>query len=453
MGKRHHMVSQRIKFLLENSACPQEATESFDAFSKLLKIQTFSKSHENFIHLFGNSRFLTRYFFRFPESFQNYDQSPYQDKEKTFSVLQKEISELEKRSQDFENLVTHLTHYKYREYLRLTIKELRLDDQKELFREMSHLALCLGQSLLKKIIQEIFKKYKLHPQNVGDFAIVSMGKLGGQELNYSSDIDLIGLYAEEKNHKTITNHELFTKIFTKLTQTLSKQGEIGFLYRVDWDLRPEGKTGTLANSMSAMENYYQTFGEDWERQAFIKADIYCEAESLGKEFLKFIEPFIYRKYFDRQMLEKIWDIKSRILKEKLNCNTANNNIKLGKGGIRDAEFLIQGLQLVYGGKNPALRRNHTLSALKKLVEFKIVTEQDFSDLQEGYLFLRRVETALQMEEERQTHTIKNSPEEVLKIARRIGFCKSKQEAIDQFQEKLLKTQTRIYKIFERFYNP
>ena len=283
--------------------------------------------------------------------------------------------------------------------------------------------------------------------------MISMGKLGGRELNYSSDIDLIGLYAEEKDHKIITNHELFTKIFTKFTKVLSTQGEIGFFYRVDWDLRPEGRTGTLANSMSAMETYYQTFGEDWERQAFIKADIYFEALSLGKEFLKFIEPFVYRKYFDRQMLEKIWDIKSRILEENIVRNLSGNNIKLGRGGIRDSEFLIQGLQLVYGGKNPELRCNHTLSALEKLLEFKILTEQDSYGLQEGYLFLRRVETALQMEEERQIHVIKNSPEEILKIARRLEFQQSKQEAINLFQEKLLKTQAEIYKIFERFYNP
>jgi glutamate-ammonia-ligase adenylyltransferase len=271
------------------------------------------------------------------------------------------------------------------------------------------------------------------------------------ELNYSSDIDLIGLYESEGEIGEITRHEFHTKLFTEIGKELQHYDENGFLYRVDWDLRPEGKTGTLANSLAAMETYYETFGEDWERQAFIKADVLYQRDSIGERFLAMMTPFAYRKYIDVKTFERLRDMKSRITIELGKKKSDGINIKIGHGGIRDVEFIVQGLQLLNGGKVPALRARGTIDALELLKAHNLIEEQTAALLRQGYLFLRRIESALQMEDERQTHLLKNSPNERLKITRRLGYTEPNEQALSTFSEEFQKTSDFIHKTFQSFY--
>lgn len=442
--------------ILKQSACPDEAEENVARFLKeaapvVGQSISFSPINENFVRIFGNSRFLSRFVIRHPQTFTQFSNSPYKDSEKSLAVFENEIQSATKSCTTLSDFVRALKFYKYNEYVRLTIRELCQLEQREIYREFSHLAIASGKSLVKKIAAELSERYDVNLFDTGLFAIISMGKLGGLELNYSSDIDLIGLYEDEKKHLNISNHEFFTKLFTRLGQVMSERDEMGFLYRVDWDLRPEGKSGTLANSLPAMETYYQTFGEDWERQAFIKAGVFFETGKIGQEFVRLMQPFVYKKYVDSRTIERIWDIKSRIISEHTQKKPDGINIKLGQGGIRDVEFLVQGFQLLFGGKDPELRESHTLTAIDRLRDKGILPADESSILKAGYLFLRRVESALQMEEEQQTQTMPGQTPEIVKVARRCGFQGEAGPVADHFMEQLQKSRGLIHNLFKKYY--
>ena len=442
--------------IFSQSALPDEAEEHFSRFLKeaqntLGQGITSNHLHENFLRLFGNSRFLSHHVIRHPHLFKIYNNSPYKETEKPFGVFEIEATEAMKSSRTLDDAVRELKLYKYQEYVRLTIKELCLFEQNIIYREFAHLALAIGRGLIKKIIAELGERYGVTLFDTGLFAIISMGKLGGLELNYSSDVDLIGLYEDEKKHLNITNHEFFTKLFTKLGQLLGHNDAEGFLYRVDWDLRPEGKSGTLANSLPAMETYYQTFGEDWERQAFIKGGLYFETGHIGLEFLKLMQPFVYKKYVDSKTIERIWNIKSRIISEHAQKEQTGTNIKLCHGGIRDVEFLAQGFQLLFGGKDPDLRCRGTIDTIQELTGKQILPAEEAHVLRAGYLFLRRVESAIQMEAEKQTQILPDDKPERLKIARRLGINGTADHATDIFSEQLQNTLKHIHHLFRKYY--
>lgn len=442
--------------IIANSACPEEGLEHFSQFlhearSSIGQSFAVPETLLDFLRIFGNSRFLSRFVIRNPGAFTLYANSPYKNQEKPLAVFESELQLSTKSAATFTDFVRSLKVYKYSEYVRLTIRELASHEQHEIYREHSHLAQATARILLRRLASDLAERYGVSLLDTGLFALISMGKLGGLELNYSSDIDLIGLYEDEKKHLNISNHEFFTKLFTRLGQSLGEQDENGFLYRVDWDLRPEGKSGTLANSLPAMETYYQTFGEDWERQAFIKTGVLFETGKIGQDFLKLMQPFVYKKYVDSKTIERIWNIKSRIISENQKKNQPGINIKLAHGGIRDVEFLIQGFQLLFGGKDPDLRTRGTLDTLAVLQAKSILPKEETNVLCAGYLFLRRVESALQMEEELQIQLLSHKPDEILKVARRCGYQAKKERAIDHFLEQLQKTQGLIYNLFKKYY--
>jgi len=360
------MTNQIIGNLLNTdsfkyTANPDEANHFFDEFNKALK-ETISPNDEknNFLKIFGNSRFLSQFIINNPDVYQGYQKSPYQKKEKPFEVFQNEVAKLK------DDTLVPLKKYKYQEYVRITIKELMGWDQTIVYKELSSLALAIVQKLTKNICGELMDSYKIKKDKLGDFAILAMGKLGGLELNYSSDIDLIGLYDKDQDYQTISSHELFVKLYTKLGQLLGDTDQNGFLFRTDWDLRPEGKSGTLANSITAMEHYYELFGMEWERQAYIKARVLYQKNKLGDQTVAMLTPFVYRKALDEKTIKNIWDMKAKIIQELQKKPLNGINIKLDEGGIRDIEFFIQGFQLLYGGKIEDLRDQNTISTLKKL---------------------------------------------------------------------------------------
>lgn len=445
-----------VETILNLSANPDEGREHLAQFLHEARPVvgqniSFSPLNENFLRLFGNSRFLCRFVIRHPQSFTQFSNSPYKETEKLLAVFENEIQSVTKSCITLVDSVRALKIYKYNEYVRLTIKELCQAEQREIYREFSHLAVAIGKSLAKKIAAELSERYDVNLFDTGLFAIISMGKLGGLELNYSSDIDLIGLYEDEKKHLNISNHEFFTKLFTRLGQVMSERDEMGFLYRVDWDLRPEGKSGTLANSLPAMETYYQTFGEDWERQAFIKAGVFFETGKIGQEFVRLMQPFVYKKYVDSKTIERIWNIKSRIISEHRQKKPDGINIKLDQGSIRDVEFLVQGFQLLFGGKDTELRETNTLAAIYRLRDKAILPADEASILKAGYLFLRRVESALQMEEEQQTQMLPGQTAELVKVARRCGFQGEADAVVDHFMEQLQKSRGLIHNLFKKYY--
>jgi len=256
--------------------------------------------------------------------------------------------------------------------------------------------------------------------------ILAFGKHGGKELNYSSDIDLMFLFDEDgstrgKRINSISNNEFFGRVVGDVVRLLSQHTDRGQAYRVDLRLRPEGKRGPLARSLASTLAYYDTLGRTWERQALIKVRPCAGDIRLGEQFLKAIEPFVYRKYLTFGEINGIKALKRRIEQKSHRDGTSDTEVKTGIGGIRDVEFTIQFLQLLNGGDLPEVRQRNTLKAMQALAHAGCLSDQEFGILQDTYRFLRRVEHRLQLMCDLQTHRLPESREELRKLAQRMGF--------------------------------
>ncbi|CAM2863246.1 bifunctional [glutamate--ammonia ligase]-adenylyl-L-tyrosine phosphorylase/[glutamate--ammonia-ligase] adenylyltransferase [Legionella worsleiensis] len=255
-----------------------------------------------------------------------------------------------------------------------------------------------------------------------DLFVLAMGKLGGRELNYSSDIDLIFAFDEvgfTDGDTVLTNQEFFSKVVQQFIQLLQPVTPDGFVFRVDLRLRPYGDSGPLVSSLAAMETYYQEQGRDWERYAMVKARVITQ--SLNETVLWFdrlIIPFVYRRYVDFSVIESLRSMKSMIERE-VRLNPRLDDIKRGKGGIREVEFIIQNVQLIRGGRMPRLQVQNAMAALDVLKQEQLLPRCDA--LKQAYLFLRKLENALQSLGDQQTHSL---PQEAIKqtqITLAMGF--------------------------------
>ena len=244
--------------------------------------------------------------------------------------------------------------------------------------------------------------------------ILGMGKLGGGELNFSSDIDLIFTYPEngetEGGRRSLANAQFFTRLGQRLIKALDQQTFDGFCYRVDMRLRPFGDSGPLVMSYAALEDYYQEQGRDWERYAMIKARVMGrESFSQYQELRQMLRPFVFRRYIDFSAIQSLRRMKSMISSE-VRRRGLNNNIKLGAGGIREVEFIAQSFQLIRGGREPSLRHRGLLETLAAMKQLALLPQEQVADLEQGYCFLRRLENLLQAIDDKQTQTL---PDKVL----------------------------------------
>ena len=269
--------------------------------------------------------------------------------------------------------------------------------------------------------------------------------MGGRELNHSSDIDVIFLYSEEGQvTPTLTYHEWFNRLATKVFETFAANDPAGALFRMDLRLRPEGSAGPMARSLESLENYYAGFGETWERLALIKARAIGGAEELAYDFLRQHQPFIYPRTPTPELLDEIAAIKRRIERDVVGHENLDRNVKLGTGGIREIEFVVQALQLLHGARNAFLQETNTLKALPALAELELIPRKEAADLERAYQFLRRVEHRLQIEAEQQTHTLPEEPESFARLARSLGFSGG-----EEFSKALRQHTRRVRSIFER----
>jgi len=257
------------------------------------------------------------------------------------------------------------------------------------------------------------------------FTVLGLGKLGGVELNYSSDIDLIFLYDEDgatSGVRSITNAEFFARMSAEIVRLLSDHTALGMAYRVDMRLRPEGDQGVLARSFDATLGYYVTRGRTWERQALIKCRPIAGDPDLGRDFIEAVTPFIYRRYLSASEIAEIKSLKRRIEQRTVSAGRAEVEVKTGHGGIRDVEFVVQFLQLLHGGEYPVVRTPNTLEALDRLEQVGSLTAEERSVMDDTYRFLRRVEHRLQMLFDRQTHEMPRDLEEIRTLAIRMGYA-------------------------------
>jgi glutamate-ammonia-ligase adenylyltransferase len=258
------------------------------------------------------------------------------------------------------------------------------------------------------------------------FVVLGMGKLGGRELNFSSDVDLIYIYETDRGEveggpQPLSLHQYFVRLGEAVTRIISEATEDGFVFRVDLRLRPEGTRGELVISQRAAEIYYESWGQTWERAALIKARPVAGDLSLGDGFLESLVPFVFRKYMDFTSIEEIKGMKDRIDQAAVRGRKGERDLKLGAGGIREIEFFVAAHQLVYGGKEPALRLRGTVEALAALARLRIITESEQEALADSYLFLRRLEHRIQVHRERQTHTLPQGEDDRRRLARAMGL--------------------------------
>jgi [glutamine synthetase] adenylyltransferase / [glutamine synthetase]-adenylyl-L-tyrosine phosphorylase len=316
-----------------------------------------------------------------------------------------------------------LALFRRKELLRILVRDgLGLGTLTELTEELSNLADAILESALTAVKVGMEKKFGC-PYSAR-MAVLALGKLGGRELNYSSDIDLMFFYSdngETSGPQVITNKEFFNKLANQLTHLLSTYTSAGLCYRVDLRLRPEGTLGDVCISLAAAKEYYSKRARDWELQMLIKARAAAGDYALGQLLLDFVEPSIYSTTLDFSTVETMSATRERI-SEKLwrkRSSPKGLNVKLASGGIRDIEFLVQCMQRLHGGREISVRHGGTLQALSALRNKDLLSETEYDRLVGAYEFLRNVEHRLQFEEDRQTHTLSTDPGDLETLARRM----------------------------------
>lgn len=256
-------------------------------------------------------------------------------------------------------------------------------------------------------------------------AVFALGKLGGEELNYSSDLDLLILYDEEGHtrggRRETDCGEFFSKVTTEMVQLLASPSDAGLGYRIDLRLRPEGAGGPVTRTADSALAYYDRLGRTWERQALIKLRAVAGDPELGASFTRSVQSFVYRKYLSFSEIAEIRALKRRIERRSTGRDDESGDLKTGYGGIRDTEFVIQFLQLLHGGDEPAIRQRSTLAALPALERAGCLTDQEYRVLDESYRFLRRAEHRLQLLFDLQTHRVPEDPDARDRLARGLGF--------------------------------
>ncbi|MDH4227104.1 MAG: bifunctional [glutamate--ammonia ligase]-adenylyl-L-tyrosine phosphorylase/[glutamate--ammonia-ligase] adenylyltransferase [Deltaproteobacteria bacterium] len=383
---------------------------------------------------------------------------------KDTDIFLSELSVWATAADSHEELGNILRKYRNKEYLRIGSRDLLgLAPMQETAREVSDLASASLEVAVSFTTRKLKETYGTPLCTTEDgslkeasFCVLGLGKLGGRELNFSSDIDIMYIYTSaegetagigQKDSSRISLHAFFVKLAERVTKLIGEATGEGFVYRVDLDLRPEGKSGELANSLRSLETYYESWGRTWERSAMIKARPVAGDAELGKEFLRMISPFVYRKYLDFAAIEEIKNMKEKIDVHLLRQKPDAVDVKLGKGGIREIEFFCQALQLIHGGKKTEVRENNSLKAIQKLLTAELVTSDEARTLTENYIFLRNLEHRIQIVECKQTQVIPAKTKELSRIARMSGFGKKKtpeQEFWKEYEKRTTEVQS-VYK--------
>jgi glutamate-ammonia-ligase adenylyltransferase len=328
-----------------------------------------------------------------------------------------------------DEVMAALRRFKRRETLRIAYGDIvKNHSVAKVTRQISYVADAIVEAAVDFAIRQVGEKQAAR-NGRGDrpprFVVLALGKLGGRELNYSSDIDLVMLYQDatgENGAPESDGGEYAQRIAREVIKLISEQTDLGFAYRVDMRLRPDGRQGPLVARMDQALAYYDTRGRTWERQAYIKARAIAGDIDLGKDYLHDLRPWIYRRYLSLADITGIKGLKRRIEKHAEDAGVAQRNVKTGRGGIRDIEFVIQFLQLLNGGAISKVRTGNTFIAIERLAAAGCLTHQEQTILEDNYSFLRKVEHRLQIMFDLQTHDMPVSDDELAKLSRRLNFA-------------------------------
>lgn len=330
---------------------------------------------------------------------------------------------------DEDTLLKQLRLFRQREMLRIYWRDLsRWSDMAETSRDVSLLAEAAVDGALswhyEKLCKDLGTPLGKYSGEVQKMIVLGMGKLGGFELNVSSDIDLIFCYPEkgetQGGRKSISNQEFFIKLGQRLIKALDQNTADGFVFRVDMRLRPYGQSGALVCNFDALEDYYQTQGREWERYAMIKARVIAGDMVAGKTLMSLLRPFTYRRYLDFSAIEAMRDMKTMIRREVQRRGLVND-VKLGAGGIREVEFVVQVFQLIRGGRDERLQERSVLTLLPLLEHLGCLRAGDAQVLTDAYEFLRNVEHCIQAWRDEQTQQLPADELGEVRLAWLMGF--------------------------------
>lgn len=355
---------------------------------------------------------------------------------------------------EYEHLDSSLRRIRRREMQRIIFRDLTgRADLDETTRDLSNLADACIQTALDHHYAAHCQKYGTP---IGDasgapqqMTVIALGKLGARELNLSSDVDLVFMYGESgmvqsESGRELSNQEFFVRTARKLIATLDEVHADGFVFRVDMRLRPYGDSGALILHRDAMEKYFVEQGRDWERYAFIKARAVAGDVQAGRDFLAWMTPFVYRKHLDYGAIEALREMK-RLINREVVRNELQDDLKLGPGGIREIEFVVQANQLIWGGTQPQLQERKLLKVLSLLASDELLPEADVLLLVNAYKFLRNSEHVLQAEHDRQTQELPESDMGKIRLAVAMGF-----DDFDSYETTLNDHRNAVIDVFSRF---
>jgi glutamate-ammonia-ligase adenylyltransferase len=412
--------------LLAESPDPDCALRLFERLTESPEIVRLLDRHNFLVHyaivVFGHSRFLGETLIQNPDLLQSFLREKNLDRSFSQEEFHESLARFRARSFETDVSLT-LARFKRREYVRIMLRDvLKIAPLAETTAEISALADVLIEDALREADSKLQRRHGT-PQHLDalgrltdtPFAILSLGKLGGNELNYSSDADLMYIYGdgEEPPKAPVSNREYFIRLAQQTTEILSRVTREGPVFRIDLRLRPQGGEGELAIRLSQALKYYAETAHDWERQALIKVRHSAGDLVLAREFIRAVQPHVYTEKANFAAIKTALVAREKMHKRRqqgsgLEQVASTIDVKIDRGGIRDIEFLVQCLQRVYGGAEPWLRSGGTLFSLQKLHDKGHISGREFHDLTSAYEFLRHLEHRLQLREGRQTHQLPSS---------------------------------------------
>ena len=325
-----------------------------------------------------------------------------------------------------------LRRFRADEMVRLGVRELELGNRADVGAELSHLAdACFDAAIgfHRAALSARYGEPRCRDADGADRAcglvVIGMGKLGGEELNFASDVDVIYVYSSDNGAAgELSLHEYFCKLAERVTQSIGRYTAEDVVFKVDLRLRPEGSRGAIANSLQQAEHYYETWGRAWERQAWLKARPCAGDGMLGAEVIQMMRPFVYPRSTSPAIIDDVTELNRRIKAELVGGVSveAGFDVKNGVGGIREIEFFVQAHQLIHGGHRPTLRSRNTLVALDQLLFAGLVSEAEHQDLAQAYRYLRHTEHLLQLDSGRQTQRLPDDANELERFAHRLGHA-------------------------------
>jgi glutamate-ammonia-ligase adenylyltransferase len=431
------LLAELIEDLLQcasQSADPDQSLNYFERFVRagMQRLRLFSYLRDSpqaldvLLKTLGASPYMAEILIRDPYHFYWLTDPAVLYRNRQKRELQRELAQTLRILHDEQQQLDYLRLFKRRQMLYIGVRDLlRLCSVEETLTALSVLAEALVSAAYWICSSALRQEWEVPKTVFTGFTVIGMGKLGGGELNFSSDVDVIYVYeSEDESYGSLTASQYFRRLCQKISAGLNELTSEGYVYRIDLRLRPEG-AGEVAHPLDNVRRYYQTRISTWERLALLKAWPIAGHRGLGLRFLEMAREFIYEAPFDRKAMDDILSMKRKIDRKMAAREQRTRNVKLGTGGIREIELIAQSLQVEHGARVPEVRERNTVKALLALCRASLLSSEESDALTRAYLFLRDVENKLQMANDAQTHSLPRQEEELAVCIRTLGYIEAK----------------------------